>query len=474
MRLDLHKFFQATNPGRTLFVENSEEDQKYYIDFASVRGGQVIEDLRDNITIWAPDDPTCQLLTGHIGCGKSTELLRLKAELELVGFHVVYFESSQDLEMGDVDVGDILLAIARRVSESINSLEDIKLAEPKGLKNILAGAAKLLGEIELSAEAKVLGLGQVSASSEGNFSAEVGVPGIGKLTASKEDGLSLIATGIGKITAKAKASPDLRNKLRGYLEPRTNGILEAINSELLEPARKKLKQHHKKGLVVIVDNLDKVDSTPKSWGRPQQEYLFVDRGEQLRGLNCHLVYTMPLALRFSNDFGTLIQRFIVRPQVLPMVPVRWRDGSECSEGMRLLRQMVLARAFPDYEQQQRLSKITEVFDIPETLDRLCRVSGGHVRNLLRLLNDSIKKERGLPISGRSLEAVIREYRDERILAIDHEEWVLLRQVAQHKKVAGDHGYQTLIRSMFVYEYRTSEESWFDINPILADAKEFNL
>jgi len=473
MRLDLQKFFQATNPGRTLFVENSEEDQKYYIDFASVRGGQVIEDLRDNITIWAPDDPTCQLLTGHIGCGKSTELLRLKAELELAEFHVVYFESSQDLEMGDVDVGDILLAIARRVSESIDSLEDIKLAEPKGLKNILAGAAKLLGEIELSAEAKVLGIGQVSASSTGNFSAEVGVPGIGKVTASKEDGLSLIATGIGKITAKAKASPDLRNKLRGYLEPRTSGILEAINSELLEPAREKLKRHSKKGLVVIVDNLDKVDSTPKSWGRPQQEYLFVDRGEQLKGLNCHLVYTMPLALRFSNDFGTLIQRFIVRPQVLPMVPVRWRDGSECSEGMRLLRQMVLARAFPDYEQQQRLSNITEVFDSPETLDRLCRVSGGHVRNLLRLLNDSIKKERGLPISRQSLEAVIREYRDERILAIDHEEWILLRQVAQHKKVAGDRGYQTLIRSMFVYEYRTSEESWFDINPILADAKEFN-
>src|SRR3712207_1329236 len=105
---------------------------------------------------------TCELFTGHIGCGKSTELLRLKADLEQEGFHVVYFESSQDLEMGDVDIGDILLAIARRVSESLENLEKVKIGESETLKNLLRGAAKLLQtEIELSAEASVPGIGKV-------------------------------------------------------------------------------------------------------------------------------------------------------------------------------------------------------------------------------------------------------------------------------------------------------------------------
>ncbi|HBB33869.1 MAG TPA: KAP family P-loop domain-containing protein [Cyanobacteria bacterium UBA8803] len=474
MTLDLKKFFQATNPGKTLFVDNATEDQKYYIDFSSVRGGQIIEDLRDNITIWSSDDRSCQLFTGHIGCGKSTELLRLKADLEREGFHVVYFESSQDLEMGDVDVGDILLAIARRVSESLENLEKIQLAEPKGLKDLLKGAAKVLQtEIQLSAEANVMGVGKVAASTEGKFSTEFGLPGIGQVKASSEEGLSFIVSGIGKISAKAKASPDLRSKLRAYLEPRTNNILELINAELLEPAREKLKQYQKSGIVAIVDNLDRVDSTAKAGGRPQQEYLFVDRGEQLRGLNCHLIYTMPLGLRFSNDFNTLTQRFMVNPQVLPMVPVQLSDGSKCDEGMALLRQMVLARAFPDMDEPQRLGKISEIFDSPETLDRLCLISGGHVRNLLRLLNDAIKKQRGLPISRQVLEEVIRLYRNEQLLAITDYEWGLLRQVAKQKKVAGDDGYQTLIRSMFVYEYRYSQETWFDINPILADAKELH-
>ncbi|MGB7439892.1 MAG: ATP-binding protein [Coleofasciculaceae cyanobacterium] len=469
--INVKQFFQATNPGKTLFAENPQEDQKYYIDFSSVRGGQIIEDLRDNIALWSPDEPTCQLFTGHIGCGKSTELLRLKAELERGGFHVVYFESSQDLEMGDVDVSDILLAIAGRVSEALEQLDKIKLAEPKGLKNILKGAAKLLQtDLEWSAEANLIGLGKVAASTNGKFEAEIGLPGIGQVNASDEEGLSFVALGIGKITAKAKASPELRSKLRGYLEPQTNGILEAINQELLEPAREKLKRYGKNGLVVIVDNLDKVDSAPKPWGRPQQEYLFVDRGEQLRGLHCHVVYTMPLALRFSNDFGTLTQRFMVNPQVLPMVPVQQTDGSRFEQGIMLLRQMVLARAFPNLSPETRLGKIREVFDQPETFDRLCLVSGGHVRNLLRLLNDSIKKEKQLPISSSSLETVIKNYRNERILAIDEDEWVLLNKVAQQKKVVGDEGYQTLIRSMFVYEYRHSQEHWFDINPILAEAE----
>ncbi|MBD2410805.1 KAP family P-loop domain-containing protein [Nostoc calcicola FACHB-389] len=474
MKLDLRKFYQATNPSRTLVVEN-EEDRKYYIDFSSVRGTKILEELKDNITFFSPDEPTCDLFTGHIGCGKSTELLRLKADLEGEGFHVVYFESSQDLEMGDVDVGDILLAIARRVSESLNKLEQVKIREPESLKNILKGAAKLLNtEIELSAEASIPGIGKASANTQGKFSAEVGIPGIGQLTASDKEGFSLVALGIGKISAKAKNSPELRDKLRQFLEPRTTGILKAINEELLKPAEEKLKQYGKKGLVVIVDNLDRVESRNKPWGRPQQEYLFVDRGEQLRQLKCHVIYTMPLGLMFSNDLNGLTSRFGADPKVLPMVPVKLRNGNECQEGMALLRQMVLARAFPNVEPQERLGLIAEIFDSAESLDYLCHASGGHVRELLRLLNDWIKKNRELPLSREELANVIRSKRNQMTLAITDDEWALLRQVKEQKQVNGEEGYQILIRSMFVYEYRDNEGSWFEINPILAEVGKLNV
>ncbi|MEB3280412.1 MAG: ATP-binding protein [Lyngbya sp.] len=470
-QVNVKTFFQATNPGKALFTDNQNIDEKYYIDFSSVRGGQIIEELKDQIAFWSSDQPTCQLFTGHIGCGKSTELWRLKEQLETEGFHVVYFDSDKYLEMGDIDVTDILLTIARQVSESLEKLEKLRLQEPKGLKGLLQGAAKLLQtDLELSAEANVLGVGKVSANTEGTFSAEVGLPGIGQVKAD-EKGLEFVALGIGKITAKAKDSPQLRSKLREYLGPRTSSIIETINQELLEPANQQLKRYGKNGLVVIVDNLEKVDSSPKPWGRPQPEYLFVDRGEQLISLRCHVIYTLPLALRFSNDYGTLTQRFKTTPLVLPMVSIYLRDGGECAEGKALLRQLVLARAFPDLGEQERLEKITEIFDSEETLDHLCRMSGGHVRNVLRMLNDAIKKQKGLPICRENLDKVIQNLRSERILAVEDEEWELLRKVVQTQKVTGDDGYQKLIRSMFVYEYRDDRGSWFDVNPILKDAPE---
>ena len=434
MALDPIKFFNACNPSKTLKIEN-REDQQYYIDFSSVRGGNVIQRLRRTI-INQPDESTCQLITGHIGCGKSTELFRLKNELERQGFHVVYFESSADLDMADVDVSDILLAITRQVSASLEKV-NIRL-KPSYFVNLFNEIADFL---------------QTPIQPEFEFS---------------------LPLGIGKVTAKTKDSPKLRSQLRQYLEPRTSGILEAINEQVLERAKEDLKGQGYKGLVVIVDNLDRVDISPKASGRSQPEYLFIDRGEQLKKLNCHLVYTIPLVLIFSNELSTLTNRFGVKPIILPMVTVKNREGSYNLEGMRLLRQMVLARAFPWLDEAERLSRIYEVFDSDKTLDRLCRVSGGHVRNLLVLLYSCLQED-DPPIQQDCLEMVIREYRDDLVSAISDSEWTLLLQVLQQRdNVKGEDEYQILLRSMFLFEYRDMDGRWFDINPAIAESRKFQL
>ena len=182
MPIDLPQFFQATNPSKTLRAGNPEDD-RFYIDFSSVRGGTLIEELKDMITFLSPNVPTCSLFTGHIGCGKSTELLQLKLLLENDGFHVVYFESSADLEMADVDIGDVMLAIAKRISES---LEATNVRTPAGKLNALLQKTRdvLLTEIEVKAKAKVPGMGEAGIDTE-----------------KKEFSLS---AGIGELTVKAK------------------------------------------------------------------------------------------------------------------------------------------------------------------------------------------------------------------------------------------------------------------------------
>ncbi|MBE9128849.1 MULTISPECIES: P-loop NTPase fold protein [unclassified Coleofasciculus] len=434
MKLHLSTFFKACNPAKTLVMGNPE-DRQYYINFSSVRGGRIVEALGRTITRLSPEEPTCQLFTGHIGCGKSTELFRLKAQLEEQDFHVVYFESSQDLDMADVDISDILLSIARSVSENLEAI-GIQL-KPRYFGKLFNDIQDFLQTpIDLSAEAE-------------------------------------LSVGIAKITAKTKDSPQLREQLRQHLEPRTQGILNAINTEIIEPAIEKLKSRGKQGLVVIIDNLDRVDPRPVHAGRSQPEYLFIDRGSQLRCLKCHVVYTIPLALMFSNEYEALKNRLGggLAPKVLPMVPIRIRDGRDFPKGMALLRQLVLARAFPLVSPEQRLDLVLEVFDSPETLDRMCRISGGHIRNLLGLLYNCLQQE-DPPFSRECLESVIKGYRDDLALAVEDPEWNLLFHVVQQQFIRGEKEYQTLLRSMFVYEYRDDLGRWFGINPALAETAKF--
>ena len=466
MPSDYVQFFQAINPSKTL-VYADESDRRYYIDFSSVRGGEIIKKLKNRIVTLSPDNPTCSLFTGHIGCGKSTELRRLQKELEDEEFHVVYFESSEDLEMADVDIIDVLLVIAKRISQSLDKLS---IAEPKGLKNMLQKVSELLmTEVEVAASGNIPGVGKVAVDTEkGKLEVETAM---GKASASSKDGFSLAALGIGEITVKAKNDARLREKLNQYLGPRKTELLRLINTELIEPGIAQLKQQNLKGLVVIVDNLDRIHNSVKSFGKPQQEYLFVDQGEILTKLNCHMIYTIPLALKFSNEYSNLRQRFNNAPQFLPMVSIKLRDGTPCQEGIDLLKQMVLARKFPSLSTEERLKHCSEIFDEEASFERLCQISGGHVRDLLQLLTSWVEEEMELPLTLDTLEDVIAERCNEMSLAISEEEWDLLRQVQQTKNVSDEQGYQKLIHSRMVFEYREKRKSWFDVNPILAEAEE---
>ena len=83
--LDLQQFYDACDPTQPL------RGKRYYIDFSTVRGGDIVQELERKIARLARNRPTTQLFTGHIGCGKSTELFRLQDALVRRSYEVVYF-----------------------------------------------------------------------------------------------------------------------------------------------------------------------------------------------------------------------------------------------------------------------------------------------------------------------------------------------------------------------------------------------
>ncbi|HBB32300.1 MAG TPA: KAP family P-loop domain-containing protein [Cyanobacteria bacterium UBA8803] len=449
MKVDLPRFFKACNPNNTLISGNADF-QNYYIDFSAIPGRNSIKELRRTITKLSPDRPTCQLFTGYSGCGKSTELRRLKSQLELEDFHVVYLEFQQDNNIEASDIDKILVAIAYQVHKEI----PLK-TQMSWLRRLRRGFAGIFQRLTIE------------------FEYEKDIPLIG---------------GKGKFSIKDKGSYKDYNQLWKYLRTTSSTILQSLNEEILTPAIESLMQQGKNGLVVIVDKIEPVDSKSRisedtksadpsaDWGEQlsQLEDLFIERGEQLSKLNCHVIYTIPLPLMFSDKSEKLKNRLGkgVTPKVLQIVPVKLRNGRDFQKGIVLMRQVILSRAFPGVDENTRKRLIREVFDSEETLDRLCRLSGGHVQQLLELLYACLQ-QKDPPLSRACVEGEIQKYCNRLRLALTDEEWNLLCQVVKQKSLKGDKEKKILLRSIqkeFVFEYSDDKGSWFVINPALEEAK----
>jgi len=404
---------------------------QHYVDFSSIRGNNYVTEMQRTITLLGSDASSCQLFTGYIGCGKSIELLKLKSKLEEEGFYVTYFDITEDLELekvSNIDITDILLSIARRVHESLKLIQ-IKLE--------LGYFNKLFKEFQNSFNLP-------------DF--EVG----GELS-----------IGIAKITAKAKETAEMRSKIKeSFLQPRTSDIVSSINNDIFKCAAEPLSKKGKKGLVVIVDNLDRVDSSPSSSEKIEYRNLFIDPGERLKKLQCHIIYTIPLALTFSSTtYGQVTQRLSsgVPPKVLTMVDV--------NTGIDLLRQVVLARAFPEVTEQERINLIPKLFQDFRGLDYLCKVSGGHLGQLLSWIQTCCANE-DPPFSVNCVKKVVREYCEDLARRVKEEDWDLLFQVLQKQTLTEQAEYQILLQNMLIFEYRTQKPRRFEINPALKQTERY--
>lgn len=115
-----------------------------YVDCRSVRGDEdVLEDL--GRTVRRSRDLTYQLYSGYRGSGKTTELLRLKKDLENRGHVVVYFAADEaDLSVQDAQYTDILLACTRHL------LRGLKEADPAPILNWLKARLQDLKDVMLT------------------------------------------------------------------------------------------------------------------------------------------------------------------------------------------------------------------------------------------------------------------------------------------------------------------------------------
>ncbi|GGA48720.1 hypothetical protein [Okeania sp. KiyG1] len=200
---------------------------------------------------------------------------------------------------------------------------------------------------------------------------------------------------------------------------------------------------------MIADSLDRITPNIQPDGRSNHDEIFIDRSAQLKGLDCHTIYTIPISMAYSNQAPNLKVEYD-DSQVLPMIMVETLGGEAYELGVAKMREIIYRRL---KDVKSDLSLETDLFESREVLDRVCLVSGGHVRDLMFLMQSVIKRAGGqLPISARVVQRAITEARLPYQRSVQEKEWQVLVDVFRSKKVLNNQQHRSLLFNRCLLEY----------------------
>ena len=415
--------FRFCNPEKPL----QADDAQWYVDLSAVRGTKKLADSIARQIRRSQPDFHQQLVTGHRGCGKSTELLRLKATLEHNKFFTVYVDVEDVIDLVEITYLDVLLTIARAVEEQTRE------------RGFTLNSA-LMDDLYLWFADKV-----VEQEQQTGLAAEL------KTQANVEGGIPLLAKLLARFTAEIKTASSHRTTTRLVLERELPVFVDKLNV-LIDNARQQVRKKNFADIVIIVDGLEKMhyrllqhdDEADTSGAQPAQvttthDMLFLHHAEQLKAPRCHLVYTVPISLAFNANL-----RDVFDIVMIPMVKAT-------DEGLAKLTDIIESRV-----------NVAAVFESPDLLRKLVRLSGGVVRDLMhlmRLASDTDNNTIGSSEVDYACKTLIKDYdRTLRNADID-----ALRQVHRERRVQADKRFERLLNLRTVLEYENGAR-WATIHP----------
>ena len=279
------------------------------------------------------------LFFGHIGIGKTTELRRYAVQLNASRrFYVVEVDVLAKLDRNNLQYTEVLMAMAETLLERLHgdgfdlgaeALEPLQ----RWFGNVVETQATTK---ELSAELKTV--------AEGGG----GIPGL----------IKLLAT----FTAAFKTGSSQKSEWRREIRNDFTTLAQAFNTLIRRAEAHLVREARAERLLFLIDGTDKMR------GEDTQQF-FVQDAEQLLAIATLVIYTAPLHLKYDGRLGGKLDADIV----LPMMKLYERDGRRFEAGWKTMRQLLLLRA-------DRC-----LFTSDAEVDRLVEFSGGHPRELLRLL-----------------------------------------------------------------------------------------
>jgi len=408
-------FYRALNvhQGASMLSEE-EEFERYYVPIYDQPDGPAGPDLVKEMAT-AIDFTTggsVQLLAGYRGAGKTTELLRLCRVLDRDAYVPVYWDIEDyfNTEL-PLKEWEFLIGLA---AGFVDNCEGAGIPKEKLIDRIRT----FFNRIEVDSSAVL--------------DASAGPASFNIKAALQDD------TRFRNQVKKALSSN--RRRFKEEIRAFFDAMVDAMPGG--------------KTPVFIVDSIDHYRGRTKTFDevRESVESLFSVYSSELALPRMHVIYTVSV---YAKPFGW-------DGQIWPVlnVKVRERDGSDCREGIDLLRQVLVKRA-PDGDPERLLG---------DHIDRVIRASGGLFRDLFRLVSALLLKDSGLPVSVTEIDGVERQQRSYIAAGLSEEQWEILTAVrkTQQFRVPREHLAEawTLQALGYVLCYRNGETDWFGVHPLL--------
>jgi energy-coupling factor transporter ATP-binding protein EcfA2 len=351
------------------------------------------------------------LFTGHRGSGKSTELIRLAEALQ-DRYFTVYFTVEDVLDMADVDYKDVILALGGQLYEK-SKTQGILLPLAM-LEDLIGWFSTTLKEVE----------GAVSAEAELEVKADFWLL---------------------RLLSKVKSESKTRQVVRRQFESNLSDLLTRVN-EIVDT----IAQKAGRPVLAVVDGLDKI------WDLEKAKQIYYAGGVNLLVPRCKAVYTVPLAIFYSQEFGQIRNTFDGEFS-LPNIKVNTRRGDPDAEGRAMLRDLITRRMHPDL-----------IAD--DACERLVELSGGVLRELVSLAKDACGNARGrgverveLSDAERAGNSLRNHYRRMLTQKQYQELWAI--HTDPRKQQTNNPISQALIHNMSLLEYANGD-AWWDAHPVV--------
>ncbi len=381
---------------------DDELSKGLFVDTSTARGDFSLKRLHRELNVdnqgiahTTPTSPCKQyiLFTGHRGCGKSTELLRTAAYLHHPDrYYVIHLDCLEKLDINNLKYSDVLLALAASLLKKLKKEEGIIIDQVflTRLENWFKERVEVHTALqdfatEVKAGAKI----------------HTGLPWLGKL--------------FGELTNTINIGSSYREELRLVVRNNFTEFVEAFNL-LIQAGEEKIRVAGKgQRILFTVDGTDRLD---------QEDALkfFVEDIHQLTQIKGLFIYCAPIHLLHQDNCLNVNFSQIFR---LPMLKIRGRDGEDLPENIAVMRELALRRV-PE-----------QLFDKQNTVDELVRQSGGHPRDLLRLLNVAINYADEDYIDQPAVDKAVKQVANEYRRFINDRDYTRLVQIDLHPDAPDD-------------------------------------